>query len=315
MKARIKKILLTRWNSICKFSIGLFVAVLVASSASAQTNTIHIDQVSSSASGSDLTLTVVQIGSGNVIQGSNTASTAIGSGFFAILTGNTQSVVVEQVGTDNKALLDLIGDSLTTTLVVQGDDNDVTLECIGNTCGSATMDLSIVGGLNEIDYRFGNSASISSTALTYTIVGSSNTSDDTQNFASGVTNAAEATTASRTVITEGSPAQLQRDVSGDLTLATSTAALTDGTTSFTTSDFASTNDIDGTNQNVDIIVFGDSNSFLTEVSGSNHTLDLTIDGSNSEVSIRMGSNNSTIDLRLEGDDASVAVISDDNFAR
>jgi uncharacterized metal-binding protein len=224
-------------------------------------------------------------------------------------------VVVEQVGTDNKALLDLIGDSLTTTLVVQGDNNDVTLECIGNTCGSATMDLSIVGGLNEIDYRFGNSASISSTALTYTIVGSSNTSDDTQNFASGVTNAAEATTASRTVITEGSPAQLQRDVSGDLTLATSTAALTDGTTSFTTSDFASTNDIDGTNQNVDIIVFGDSNSFLTEVSGSNHTLDLTIDGSNSEVSIRMGSNNSTIDLRLEGDDASVAVISDDNFAR
>ena len=64
-----------------------------------------------------------------------------------------------------------------------------------------------------------------------------------------------------------------------------------------------------------MIVFGDTNSFLTEVSGSNHTLDLTIDGSDSEVSIRMGSNNSTIDLRLEGDDASVAIISDDNFAR
>ena len=315
MKAQIKKILLMRWNSICKFSIGLFVAVLVASPASAQTNTIHIDQVSSSATGSDLTLTVVQIGSGNVIQGSNTASTAVGDGFFAILTGNTQTVVVEQVGTDNKAFLDLIGDSLTTTLVIQGDDNDVTLECIGDTCGSATMDLSIVGGLNEIDYRFGNSASISSTALNYTIVGSSNTSDDTENFGSGVINAAEATTASRSVVTEGTPAQLQRDVSGDLTLATSTAALTDGTTSFTTSDFASRNDIDGSNQNVDVIVFGDSNSFLTEVSGSNHTLDLTIDGSNSEVSIRMGSNNSTIDLRLEGDDASVAVISDDNFAR
>ena len=111
------------------------------------------------------------------------------------------------------------------------------------------------------------------------------------------------------------PAHLERDLSGHLTLATSTAALTDGTTSFSTSDFASTNDIDGTNQNVDVIVFGDTNSFLTEVSGSNNTLDLTIDGSNSEVSIRMGSNNSTIDLRLEGDDASVAIISDDNFAR
>ena len=315
MIPQIKTILVTPWGYMCKFFIGLLVVILATSSASAQTNTIHIDQVSSSATGSDLTLTVVQIGSGNVIQGSNNASTAVGSGFFAILTGNTQSVVVEQVGTDNKALLDLIGDSLTTTLVVQGDTNDVTLECIGNTCGSATMDLSIVGGLNEIDYRFGNSASVSSLALGYTIVGSSNIADDKANFAVGVSNAAEATTASRSVVSAGSPAQLERDLSGDLTLATSTAALTDGTTSFATSDFASTNDIDGTNQNVDVIVFGDTNSFLTEVSGSNHTLDLTIDGSNSEVSIRMGSNNSTIDLRLEGDDASVAIISDDNFAR
>ena len=290
--------------------------LLATSSASAQNNTIHIDQVSSSSTGSDLTLTVVQIGSGNVIQGSNTASTAVtGGGFFAILTGNTQKVVVEQVGSTNKAFLDLIGDSLDVSLVVQGDSNDVILECIGNTCGTAKMDLSIVGSLNEIDYRFGNSAAVSTLDLSYTIVGSSNTSDDTANFPTGISNAAQATTASRSVVTSGSPAQLQRDGSGDLTLATSTAALTDGTTAFATSHFATTNDISGTNQDVDVIVFGDSNAFLTEISGSNHTLDLTIDGSRSEVSVRMGSNNNTIDLRLEGDDAAIAVISDDNFAR
>ena len=300
---------------ICKATVGLIIGIITTSLASAQTNTIHIDQVSTSASGSDLTLTAVQIGTSNVIQGSNNASTAIGGGFFAILTGNTQTVVVEQIGNTNKAFLDLIGSSLTTRLVVQGDSNDVILECIGDTCGSATMDLSIVGNLNEVDYRFGNSASVSNLALAYTVVGASNTADDTANFAVGVDNAAEALTAGRSVITAGSPAQLQRNADGDLTLATVSATLSDGTTTFSTADFATTNDINGTNQSIDVIVFGDSNSFLTEIAGSNHTLDLTIDGSNSEVSIRMGSNNSTIDLRLEGDDASVAIISDDKFAR
>jgi len=316
MNARLKKSLVAWSHCFSKFSLGLLVVLLATSSASAQNNTIHIDQVSSSASGSDLTLTVVQIGSANQIRGSNTASTAVsGGGFFAILTGNTQNVVVEQVGSTNKAFLDLIGDSLTTKVVVQGDTNDVILECIGNTCGTAKMDLSIVGSLNEVDYRFGNGAAVSNLDLKYTIVGSSNTADNTANFDVGVANAAQAATASRSVVSSGSPAQLQRNSDGDLTLATANAALTDGTTSFATSDFASVNDIDGTNQNIDVIVFGDSNSFLTEIAGSNHTLALTIDGSKSEVSVRMGSDNSTIDLRLEGDDASVAIISDNNFAR
>jgi len=284
-------------------------------------NQIFIDQVSGSGTGSNLTLTAVQIGSANLIAGSNAASTqapAPGNVPFAILAGDDQNIVIEQFGIGNAAFLDIIGGNAVVQAVSVGDQNELRLECSdsGATCGLASIDLNVTGDTNTLDYLFGDNVATDSLSLTFTINGSGNRAIDLADYGANTVNSASLIIGQRTITLDGGlPPHLERDINGDITFSTSSAAPTDGAQAFVVEDFAQTNSIDGLNQTVDILIFGDGNTMTTEIAGSNHTLQMAVDGDNSVLSVRMGGDNSVVDLRLEGDNANVAVISSDILGR
>ena len=137
-------------------------------------NDIYVTQ-----SGASLTLDVLQDGQNNTIGNSTTASTS---------TGASTNLNIDQVGNSNVITYQINGASYTGVINLQGNSNNVDLNCdsTGNnsSCGSANAVINFTGNSNDIDLDIGQTGSDSnivaatvdgtSAILTITINGDSN---------------------------------------------------------------------------------------------------------------------------------------------
>ena len=112
-------------------------------------NDIYVTQ-----SGASLTLDVLQDGQNNTIGNSTTASTS---------TGASTNLNIDQVGNSNIITYQINGASYTGVINLQGNSNNVDLNCdsTGNnsSCGTANAVINFTGNSNDIDLDIGQTAS------------------------------------------------------------------------------------------------------------------------------------------------------------
>ena len=124
-------------------------------------NDIYVTQ-----SGASLTLDILQDGENNTIGNSTTASAS---------TGATTSLNIDQVGNSNVIKYQINGATYTGVINLQGNSNDVDLNCdsggSNSSCGSANAVISFIGNSNDIDLDIGETAS--ATGIDADIVGQS----------------------------------------------------------------------------------------------------------------------------------------------
>ena len=112
-------------------------------------NDIYVTQ-----SGASLTLDVLQDGQNNTIGNSTTASTS---------TGASTNLNIDQVGNSNVITYQINGASYTGVINLQGNSNNVDLNCdsTGNnsSCGSANAVINFTGNSNDIDLDIGLTSS------------------------------------------------------------------------------------------------------------------------------------------------------------
>lgn len=124
-------------------------------------NDIYVTQ-----SGASLTLDVLQDGQNNTIGNSTTASTS---------TGASTNLNIDQVGNSNIITYQINGASYTGVINLQGNSNNVDLNCdsTGNnsSCGTANAVINFTGNSNDIDLDIGQTSS--ATAIDADIVGQS----------------------------------------------------------------------------------------------------------------------------------------------
>ena len=115
-------------------------------------NDIYVTQ-----SGASLTLDVLQDGQNNTIGNSTTASTS---------TGASTNLNIDQVGNSNVITYQINGASYTGVINLQGNSNNVDLNCdsTGNnsSCGSANAVINFTGNSNDIDLDIGQTSSATS---------------------------------------------------------------------------------------------------------------------------------------------------------
>ena len=124
-------------------------------------NDIYVTQ-----SGASLDLDITQDGQNNTVGNSSTASTS---------TGATTILDIDQVGNSNVIKYQINGATYTGQINLQGNSNDVDLNCdsTGNnsSCGTANAVISFIGNSNDIDLDIGETAS--ATGIDADIVGQS----------------------------------------------------------------------------------------------------------------------------------------------
>ena len=124
-------------------------------------NDIYVTQ-----SGASLTLDVLQDGENNTIGNSTTASAS---------TGATTSLNIDQVGDSNVIKYQINGATYTGVINLQGNSNDVDLNCdSGNnnsSCGTVNAVVNFTGNSNDIDLDIGETAA--ATGADVDIVGNS----------------------------------------------------------------------------------------------------------------------------------------------
>ena len=112
-------------------------------------NDIYVTQ-----SGASLTLDVLQDGQNNTIGNSTTASTS---------TGASTNLNIDQVGNSNVITYQINGASYTGVINLQGNSNNVDLNCdsTGNnsSCGTANAVINFTGNSNDIDLDIGQTSS------------------------------------------------------------------------------------------------------------------------------------------------------------
>ena len=112
-------------------------------------NDIYVTQ-----SGASLTLDVLQDGQNNTIGNSTTASTS---------TGASTNLNIDQVGNSNIITYQINGASYTGVINLQGNSNNVDLNCdsTGNnsSCGTANAVINFTGNSNDIDLDIGQTSS------------------------------------------------------------------------------------------------------------------------------------------------------------
>tara|TARA_Y100001938_G_scaffold43541_1_gene60286 strand:- start:126 stop:812 length:687 start_codon:yes stop_codon:yes gene_type:complete len=111
-------------------------------------NDIYVTQ-----SGASLTLDILQDGENNTIGNSTTASAS---------TGATTSLNIDQVGNSNVIKYQINGATYTGVINLQGNSNDVDLNCdSGNSnssCGTVNAVINFTGNSNDIDLDVGETA-------------------------------------------------------------------------------------------------------------------------------------------------------------
>ena len=124
-------------------------------------NDIYVTQ-----SGASLTLDILQDGENNTIGNSTTASAS---------TGATTSLNIDQVGNSNVIKYQINGATYTGVINLQGNSNDVDLNCdSGNnnsSCGSVNAVVNFIGNSNDIDLDIGETSA--ATGADVDIVGQS----------------------------------------------------------------------------------------------------------------------------------------------
>ena len=124
-------------------------------------NDIYVTQ-----SGASLDLDITQDGQNNTVGNSSTASTS---------TGATTILDIDQVGNSNVIKYQINGATYTGQINLQGNSNDVDLNCdsTGNnsSCGTANAVISFIGNSNDIDLDIGQTSS--ATSIDADIVGQS----------------------------------------------------------------------------------------------------------------------------------------------
>ena len=115
-------------------------------------NDIYVTQ-----SGASLTLDVLQDGQNNTIGNSTTASTS---------TGASTNLNIDQVGNSNIITYQINGASYTGVINLQGNSNNVDLNCdsSGNnsSCGTANAVINFTGNSNDIDLDIGQTSAATS---------------------------------------------------------------------------------------------------------------------------------------------------------
>ena len=115
-------------------------------------NDIYVTQ-----SGASLTLDVLQDGQNNTIGNSTTASTS---------TGASTNLNIDQVGNSNVITYQINGASYTGVINLQGNSNNVDLNCdsTGNnsSCGTANAVNNFTGNSNDIDLDIGQTSAATS---------------------------------------------------------------------------------------------------------------------------------------------------------
>ena len=115
-------------------------------------NDIYVTQ-----SGASLTLDVLQDGQNNTIGNSTTASTS---------TGASTNLNIDQVGNSNIITYQINGASYTCVINLQGNSNNVDLNCdsTGNnsSCGTANAVINFTGNSNDIDLDIGQTSAATS---------------------------------------------------------------------------------------------------------------------------------------------------------
>ena len=115
-------------------------------------NDIYVTQ-----SGASLTLDVLQDGQNNTIGNSTTASTS---------TGASTNLNIDQVGNSNVITYQINGASYTGVVNLQGNSNNVDLNCdsTGNnsSCGTANAVINFTGNSNDIDLDIGQTSAATS---------------------------------------------------------------------------------------------------------------------------------------------------------
>ena len=108
-------------------------------------------------SGASLTLDVLQDGQNNTIGNSTTASTS---------TGASTNLNIDQVGNSNVITYQINGASYTGVINLQGNSNNVDLNCdsTGNnsSCGTANAVINFTGNSNDIDLDIGQTSAATS---------------------------------------------------------------------------------------------------------------------------------------------------------
>ena len=111
-------------------------------------NDIYVTQ-----SGASLTLDILQDGENNTIGNSTTSSAS---------TGATTSLNIDQVGNSNVIKYQINGATYTGVINLQGNSNDVDLNCdSGNSnssCGTVNAVINFTGNSNDIDLDVGETA-------------------------------------------------------------------------------------------------------------------------------------------------------------
>ena len=124
-------------------------------------NDIYVTQ-----SGASLDLDITQDGQNNTVGNSSTASSS---------TGVTTILDIDQVGNSNVIKYQINGATYTGQINLQGNSNDVDLNCdsggSNSSCGSANAVISFIGNSNDIDLDIGETSS--ATGIDADIVGQS----------------------------------------------------------------------------------------------------------------------------------------------
>ena len=115
-------------------------------------NDIYVTQ-----SGASLTLDILQDGENNTIGNSTTSSAS---------TGATTNLNIDQVGNSNVITYQINGASYTGVINLQGNSNNVDLNCdsTGNnsSCGTANAVINFTGNSNDIDLDIGQTSAATS---------------------------------------------------------------------------------------------------------------------------------------------------------
>ena len=173
----------------------MFVMFMVASPLLA--NDIYVTQ-----SGANLTLDITQDGQNNTVGSSQTASAS---------TGGTTSLNIDQVGNSNVITYQINGDTYTGVINLQGDSNDVDLNCdsggSNSSCGSVNAVINFTGSSNDIDLDIGETNDASNADID--IVGQSGSDSNV------VAATVDGTSAILTITINGDTNNFLLDIDGD----------------------------------------------------------------------------------------------------
>ena len=306
--------------SIIRFAVFITALMGFAGNSVKAENTLAIDQANNTAGSAGLNLTAIQIGTDNKIVGSKVDAFSVANDRTATVSGDSQTIELLQSGNNNIIRMDMLGTGLTLAANIEGSSNLFRLECGAlGSCDNLTLAVRAVGDTNSVDLALGTTTAITGAEIIANIEGSSNTWGFTS--AARTDSLATVELANEALLATGTAASLANvnpavvDFSGDNFTFTGNSVqfglvnVTAG--AFELADFATMNEIDGPNHNVEVAILGSSNNLVTQISGDDHLVDIYIDADDTKSSLKLDGTDSTIRLDLQGEDSQVGIISCD----